>query len=224
MVKVEVAGLQDVIKGIEKSQEKMGKAVNATTRDFNSRAPGWISKVVTQTYAIKGGSKEIKSALKNTYTIGHANIGGVVLNNGILEFRGKVLSLAHFPFTPQEPPGLYTNKRYRMIIPGQKTTSASPVVYAAIRKKTTVRAAILKGKGKKVFTGKYPTTPFVTTMDGKNYLPFQRKTSERKSAQSIRTVSIPQMITSERTREDISKTINENVDKRLQHHIKRFNK
>ena len=39
MVNAEIKGLSDFIKGIEKSQEKMGKAVNATTRDFNLELP-----------------------------------------------------------------------------------------------------------------------------------------------------------------------------------------
>ena len=60
--------------------------------------------------------------------------------------------------------------------------------------------------------------------DGTSYIPFQRKSTDRKDIQAIKTVSVPQMIDSERTAPNITKAINENLGKRLDHHMKLLDK
>jgi hypothetical protein len=58
--------------------------------------------------------------------------------------------------------------------------------------------------------------------NGGQYLPFQRVSKNRNDIEVKKTVSLPQMISSERTAEGIQKVINENLEKRLDHHMKRY--
>ena len=57
---------------------------------------------------------------------------------------------------------------------------------------------------------------------GTNYIPFQRKSVRRNDVEAIKTVSLPQMVSSERTHDGIQTAINEGLSKRLEHHMKRF--
>ena len=61
-------------------------------------------------------------------------------------------------------------------------------------------------------------------VDGTSYIPFQRKSTDRKDVKAVKGPSVPQMIDSERTAPNITKAINENLGKRLDHHLKLLEK
>ena len=56
--------------------------------------------------------------------------------------------------------------------------------------------------------------------DKTQYIPFQRKSTDRKDIKAIKTVSLPQMVSSERTSEAINRAINEGLEKRLAQHMR----
>ena len=100
----------------------------------------------------------------------------------------------------------------------------------------TLKAQILKGSKKVI--GRYKNTrtkggPYSqrshwilmgtgnTKADGTSWIPFQRMSKTRTDIQKMTTISVPQMITSDRTNEAIMLRLNTETAKRLDHHMKR---
>ena len=93
-------------------------------------------------------------------------------------------------------------------------------------------------KGQKKVVGRYlntrtPGGPFSqrshnilmgtgnTKSDGTSWIPFQRMSKTRTDIKKLTTISVPQMITSDRTNEAIMLRLNAETSKRLEHHMKR---
>ena len=213
---VKIENLEEVLAGLDKRKEYVAKAVNSTCKDFKSRGPGWISKAVTAEYTIK--ASEVKGALQGSHNVGTVVLGGVKLDDIRLEYSGRVLTVTHFKYTPKKEAAL---GKKRGLIPGQYTANGRPVVWAFQRKKKAIKVEIHKGQ-KVDLHGRYDTTPFITSMKGSPEMPFQRKGEARTDVVSMRTVSIPQMITNEKVAEDINDRISDGLAKRLQHHLERY--
>ena len=79
-------------------------------------------------------------------------------------------------------------------------------------KSYTLKASVLKGQKKVI--GRYLNT---RTPGG----PFQRMSKTRTDIKKLTTISVPQMITSDRTNEAIMLRLNTETSKRLEHHMKR---
>ena len=60
--------------------------------------------------------------------------------------------------------------------------------------------------------------------EGTKQIPFQRETTKRYPIKSIKSTSVPQMITNEETNENIYARLNKELAKRLQHNLERFSK
>ena len=60
-----------------------------------------------------------------------------------------------------------------------------------------------------------------TKADGVGYIPFQRMSRTRTDIQKFTTISVPQMITSDKTSEKIMTRLQEETAKRLQHNLDR---
>lgn len=60
-----------------------------------------------------------------------------------------------------------------------------------------------------------------TKSDGTSWIPFQRMSKTRTDIKKLTTISVPQMITSDRTNEAIMLRLNTETSKRLEHHMKR---
>ena len=140
---------------------------------------------------------------------GSINITGDTIEELTLVYKGRLLTPVHFGMTPKAPPA---GKSY------------------------TLKAQILKGSKKVI--GRYKNTrtpggPFSqrshnilmgtgnTKADGTSWIPFQRMSKTRTDIQKLTTISVPQMITSDRTNEAIMLRINTETAKRLDHHMKR---
>ena len=65
-------------------------------------------------------------------------------------------------------------------------------------------------------------SPIMLMPTGSTYIPFQRKSTDRKDVEAIKALSLPQMVSSKRTHEGIQTAINDGLQKRLDHHMKRY--
>ena len=83
-------------------------------------------------------------------------------------------------------------------------------------KSYTLKASVLKGQKKVI--GRYLNT---RTPGGPSWIPFQRMSKTRTDIKKLTTISVPQMITSDRTNEAIMLRLNTETSKRLEHHMKR---
>lgn len=127
-VKISLSNIKEVMDGLKVKEASLMKAVNATTNDFRSRGPGWISQEVCSVYNVK--KKDVTSAKKGTQQNGEITIAGVSLKNIEILYSGSPMTPTHFGMTPKKRP---TGKSYRIsaqIIKGS-TVKLPPDVFLA---------------------------------------------------------------------------------------------
>lgn len=202
------AGLREQLQGMDEAAER---AVKRTVSDFKSRAPGWISTAVTERYGIK--KKEVKDAITGTKKIGKVNIGGVAVDNVAIEYSGRPLTPTHFKMKPSRVPAK-REKEYRRVPGAGVGQGGSDVAMVKPPAPYSVTAEIIKGKRVKL-----SDDAFLGTNRGTGMIPFQRTKQGRTPIESIKTVSVPQMVTNPEVAEQIQKNIDEGLSKRLQHHV-----
>lgn len=216
--------IDQVVKGLDETKLNAEKVLKYTVSDFRTRAPGWITKCVTQEYNI--AARDVKAAYKGAKNAGTVSLGGgTMIDNVSLQWAGRALTPTHFKMTPSKPPKL---RGRRILAPNQYlNTDKGPKQVAAwtrIPQKYSVSDTVFKGK-KAVISGKYNTPVFVASVRGQKPLAFQRKNgSPRNEFESLRSISIPQMIEDGKgnLKGDIQETINTNLEKRFRNHCERF--
>ena len=187
-----IDGYEDVLNQISSMNRDSAKVINRTIGDFKSRGPGWVSQEVVKEYNIK--KKDVNETKKGVKNAGKVRVGGVSIDNLEIIYQGRVLTPTHFSMKPTSRPP--KGKAY------------------------TVTAQIKKSGGRKVLGSRV----FLGTSgrEGTVQIPFQRVGSERLPIESVKTLSVPQMITNDTVAENIHKRINEELAKRLDHNLKRI--
>lgn len=208
-VSVQLANLRQLAADVQAIEAGGRKAITSTVKDVKARAPGWIAQEVTAVYNIKKGEITPSSGGKPKKMAGSIRITGETIEELTLTYKGRLLTPVHFGMTPKAPP---KGKSY------------------------TLKVQVLKGS-KKVL-GRYKNTrtpggPFSqrshnilmgtgnTQEGGTNWIPFQRMSKTRTDIKKVTTISVPQMITSDRTNEAIMLRLNTETAKRLDRHLKR---
>ena len=216
-------GVTCTIKNYEALQRHIAKMKKApetvlkrTLSDMKTRTPGWVATEVAKVYGVKKGEV-------NSGSLGSVKVQGDSVKDVKIIYKGRVLTPTHFGMTPKAPgPNAYTLKA--SVLKGQKTTLGK--VKKLTKKQRKALAKNFTGSG----TQNSDHSPIMlmhtgnTAAGGTNYIPFQRKSTNRDDVEAIKTVSLPQMVSSKRTHDNISKAINENLEKRLAHHMKLMQK
>ena len=190
---MQVENFQKLMDTVAQIDEQGRKAVKATVRDVKARAPSWIAQEVTSVYNIKKGEITPSSGkgAKPKKMAGTLRITGETFEELAFTYEGRLLTPVHFGMTPKAPP---KGKSY------------------------TLKMQVIKGK--KQVIGRYKNTrtpggPFSqrshnilmgtgnAKADGTNWIPFQRMSPTRTNIEKFTTISVPQMVTSERTHEAI---------------------
>jgi hypothetical protein len=180
------------------------------TADAKKRVPGWVAAEVTKVYGVKKGDITGQK-------IGRAKPEGNSFKEARIVYTGRVLTPTHFNMSPKvpNPGGGYTLKA--TIVKGQRTTLGK------VKKLTKKQRAALGKNFTGTGTRNSDHSPIMLMRaNGGQYLPFQRKSVNRKDIDAIKTISLPQMVSSQRTEEGIRRGINEGLGKRLEHHMNRF--
>lgn len=205
-----IKNYKTVMKKLDDKKKAPQKVMKALSSDARKRVPGWVATEVTQTYGVK------KSEITGK-KIGDVKVQGSDVRNMKVIYSGRPLTHTHFSMSPKVPKegGGYTLKA--TVLKGQRKTLGN------VKKLTKAqRAALAKnftGSGSKS-SDKSPI--MLMRANGGQYLPFQRKSSNRKDIDVVKTISLPQMVSSERTAGNIQQAINEGLEKRLDHHMKRY--
>ena len=195
--------------------EAMKKAptmvLDRTLSDVRQRVPGWVATEVAKQYGIK------KNEVGDGKT-SQLKVKGKKLPNVQLIYSGRVLTPTHFQMSPKVPKvgGSYTLKA--SIIKGERTTLGK------VKKLTKKQRAALGKNFRREGTRTSDHSPIMLMAPKGTYIPFQRKSPNRKDIEAIKTLSVPQMIDSERTAPNIQKAIDEKLGKRLDHHMKLLQK
>lgn len=216
---------RQTIKALNDLEGKSETVLKRLVSDARSRVPGWVATEVTKTYNIKKGeitpssSKKGKSGPRSA---GSVNVVGKTIDGLMIVYKGRPLSPARFGMTPKVPRQSYTLKAE--IIKGQKK------VLGKKKKLTKKQRAALAKNLKHEGTRNSPRSPIMLmstgakTEDKMQYIPFQRVSENREDIEAKKTVSLPQMVSSERTREDIDNALSGNLEKRMSQLMKAFYK
>ena len=206
-------------KALRKQIEDMKKApravMKAMTSDAKKRVPPWVAAEVSKVYGVK--KSEISGG-----DLGKVQVKGDSLDEVKITYTGRVLTPTHFGMNPTAPKigGSYTLKA--TIIRGQRTSLGK------VKKLTKKQRAELSKNFTRSGTRNSKRSPIMlmrtgnTKEGGTNYIPFQRVSPNRKDVVAIKTISLPQMVSSERTEQAIQNAISEGLGKRLDHHMKRY--
>lgn len=227
---VSLSGGGEVVKRLQKLRDGGEVAIKRTVSDFTSRGPGWVSKGIREHYGVDAAA--IKEAAKRP-SRGHTSIrvAGISVDGATLEYNGRTLTPIHFRMSPSTPHPKGLEEKWNAI-PGQKvarkqsphTKKTEDVVMARQPKPYRISATIIKGSREKMEKGTY-LSPAKKGKDSP-ILPFQRTSEGRTPVEAIHTLSVPQMIEGKdgkksRATDTISNIINENLEKRFNHHIER---
>ena len=213
-VRCEVKNYKLVKKKIGAMQAAPRKVMTNLTAEAKKRVPGWVATEVAKAYGVKKG--EITGQ-----KIGRVTPQGASFKDVRIVYTGRVLTPTHFNMSPKapNPGGAYTLKA--SIVKGQRTTLGK--VKKLTKKQRAALAKNFTGSGSRqsdhspimlMHTGN-------TQEGGTDYIPFQRKSVQRVDVAAIKTISLPQMVSSPRTEEGIQRAINEGLGKRLDHHMNR---
>lgn len=199
-------------KQIENMQKAPKTVISRTLSDMKTRVPTWIAAEVSKVYGVK-------KAEVNNSSIGKMKVEGNTIKDIKIVYTGRVLTPTHFGMTPKAPgQNAYTLKA--SIIRGKKSTLGK------VKKLTKKQRAALSKNFTRSGSKKSDHSPIMlmrtgnTQAGGTNYIPFQRKSTRRDDVEAIKTISLPQMVSSKRTAPNISKAINEGLQKRLAQHMK----
>ena len=209
-VRMAIKNYKTVMKKLEDKKKAPQNVMKAMYSDAKKRVPGWVATEVTKTYGIKKTDITQKK-------VGDIKAVGSGIKDLKFVYSGRLLTPTHFSMSPKAPKsgGGYTLKA--SILKGQKKTLGN------VKKLTKKqRASLQRGMRNS------PQSPWMLqhtgaeSADGVQYIPFQRREQPGKMKHVMKTISLPQMVSSERTKDNIQQAINEGLSKRLDHHMKRY--
>lgn len=213
---------KELYKQMQRLPEQSEKAINATVKDFKSRAPGWVSQAVREKYNIK--AQEIKPLTKSgrakgIKTAGYIHASGEELDAVTITYKGRVLTPVRFGMSPKAPkPGAYTitakiKDKQRKQLGGRKKLTAAQKKNIG---RNFTRQGVKHARREPIMlihTGN-------TKEGGTNFIPMRIKKNGK--FEKIKTVSLPQMVENEMVMKSIDETIETEMHKRLEHNINRF--
>lgn len=219
---MQVENFQKLMDTVAQIGEQGRKAVKATVRDVKARAPSWIAQEVTSVYNIKKGEitpsgknsgKPKKTAGKNSgkpkKPAVNVSVSGETIEELTITYSGRLLTPVHFGMTPKTaPPGKSYTLRMQ-VVKGQKK-----VIGRYLNTRTPGGPYSERSHNILMGTGN-------TKAGGVSAIPFQRMSRTRTDIKKFTTISVPSMITNERTNEKIMTRLQEETAKRLQHNLDR---
>lgn len=217
---MQVENFQKLMDTVAQIDEQGRKAVKATVRDVKARAPSWIAQEVTSVYNIKKGEitpsgknsrkpKKMAGRRKPKKMAGRVSVSGETIEELTITYSGRLLTPVHFGMTPKTaPPGKSYTLRMQ-VVKGQKKVIGRYL-------NTRTPGGPYSERSHNILMGTGNTKP-----GGVSAIPFQRMSRTRTDIKKFTTISVPSMITSERTNEKIMTRLQEETAKRLQHNLDR---
>lgn len=210
-ISAQLSNLQQLVADLEAIENGGKKAISNTIKDVKARAPGWIAQEVTAVYNIKKGeiTPSGKNSSKPKKMAGSVSVSGETIEELTITYSGRLLTPVHFGMTPKTaPPGKSYTLRMQ-VVKGQKK-----VIGRYLNTRTPGGPYSERSHNILMGTGN-------TKAGGVSAIPFQRMSRTRTDIKKFTTISVPSMITSERTNEKIMTRLQEETAKRLQHNLDR---
>ena len=214
-VNCEIENYAEIKRKLDDLQKAPPKAMKALTGDLKRRVPGWVAAEVVKEYGIKKGQITGKK-------IGKVTPQGTNYRNVQIVYTGRLLTPTHFNMSPKapKPGGGYTLKA--TIVKGKRATLGK--VKKLTKKQRAALAKNFTRSGER--TSDHSPIMLMHTGSaqegGTSHIPFQRKSVRRNDVEAIKTVSLPQMVSSKRTETGIQQAIHSGLEKRLDHYLERY--
>ena len=208
-ISAQLSNLQQLVADLEAIENGGKKAISNTITDVKASAPGWIAQEVTAVYNIKKSEITPSGSGKPKKMAGSIQITGETIEELAITYKGRLLTPVHFGMTPKTaPPGKSYTLRMQ-VVKGQKK-----VIGRYLNTRTPGGPYSERSHNILMGTGN-------TKAGGVSAIPFQRMSRTRTDIKKFTTISVPSMITSERTNEKIMTRLQEETAKRLQHNLDR---
>ena len=210
-ISIQIENLRQLVADVQAIEAGGRKAISSTVKDVKARAPGWIAQEVTAVYNIKKGeiTPSGKNSSKPKKMAGSVSVSGETIEELTITYSGRLLTPVHFGMTPKTaPPGKSYTLRMQ-VVKGQKK-----VIGRYLNTRTPGGPYSERSHNILMGTGN-------TKAGGVSAIPFQRMSRTRTDIKKFTTISVPSMITSERTNEKILKRLQDETAKRLQHNLDR---
>ena len=213
-ISLQIENLDKLLGDINSIQNAGKDVVKYTLKDVKARAPGWISEEVRKVYNIQKSDIQPTNQKNADGTkkkmAGTISAHGDTIENFTITYKGRLLTPVHFGMTPKAPPHGRGYTLKMQVLKGKKEVIGR---YKSKRKPNGPYSKrshnILMGTGN-------------TQGEGTNYIPFQRMSTRRLDLKKFTTISVPQMITSERTHDAIMDRLHVETSKHLEKHFNRF--
>lgn len=196
-------------KQVKAKLDNMKKAPQAvldrTLSDARTRVPGWVAKEVVKEYNIPKNEIGGKGVSK-------LSIKGKKLPDVTFDYTGELLTAKHFSMKPATTPVGRSYTLTAKIHKGQKSV-ISKVKPLTKRQRKAIVPGVRKSESSPIM---------LMRGNGNIYIPFQRVSTNRKDIIPKYSTSVPSMIDYETVHEAVQKDINEGLEKRLNHHMKRL--
>lgn len=209
-----VENYEQIVGQLKGMRGKSETVIQRTMSDMKNRVPGWVANEVVKVYGIKKGEITPSKAGKGGKKAGSVRARGETIASIEIVYTGRVLTPTHFGMTPKAPPAGRGYTLKASILKGSKSTLGK------VKKLSKKQRAMIGKNFRRQGTRSSDHSPIMLMRTGGTYIPFQRKSTNRKDLEAIKTVSLPQMVSSDRTKDSIEKAINEGLEKRLEQHMK----
>ena len=227
-ISIQIENLRQLVADVQAIEAGGRKAISSTVKDVKARAPGWIAQEVTAVYNIKKGEITPSSGGEPKKMAASIRITGETIEELTLVYKGRLLTPVHFGMTPKAPPAgrSYTLKAQilkgsKKVIGRYKNTRTKGGPYSQRSHWVLMGTGNTKADGTSGIPSQRMSKTRTEADDGTSWIPFQRMSKTRTDIQKMTTISVPQMITSDRTNEAIMLRLNTETAKRLDHHMKR---
>ena len=213
-VTCQIRNYEALKKQIEDMKKAPKKVVESTMKEIKAKNRGqsWIAQGVAQIY-------NVKPAENTSQKIGKVTFKGDGFKDLSIVYDGRLLTPTHFGMTPKAPgKGTYTLKfKVKKDAPG----------YQGKAKKLTKkqRKALAKNFTRSGTRNSDHSPIMLMNAGGGTYIPFQRKSTNRKDVEAIKAISLPQMITEGKNgpmHPAVAASFNQNLEKRFNHYVKKY--
>lgn len=221
-----IKNYKKLMKDVEQLRKAPETVIEKTISDVKKSAAGWVANEVTKVYGIKkkeiAPAKSKKGRENQKLAARFIGVKGVTIDELTLVYEGRLLTPVHFNMNPTEPNRGGEQTLKATILKGQRKTISRSEKLTDKQRKNIGRNFTKQG------TRNSPKSPYMLQSTGNkkeggvNYIPFQRRTQPGKMLYAFRTISVPQMITSERTRDAITKALNDGLQESLDKYLEKY--
>lgn len=221
---ISLSNYGDVVFMLESLATVSEDALNKTIREVKKKAPSWIAAAVVEQYNIKPVEikpTSVKTGKKTAKKAGSIRAQGDTIASLEIVYKGRALTPLHFGMTPRKvkaPKKLSKKERY--VVKWRGKGNFTTMTKGVGPYKITVE--VLKGK-RETLEGEYPTPWFLAPAKkgSQTQIPFQRIPDTEKGLAAFHTVSLPQMVESDRTAAGITKALETNMQKLIMKNLEK---